>query len=278
MKLPSLAPRVRRSAAGNSRFARRARSGLGVLFGLVLFGFLYQVVTPTPTVAQAVDNTEQIAQGKVLYNNGCITCHGVNLQGVTDRGPSLIGVGQAAWYFQGSTGRMPLADSGAQAPRKQPTYNTAEIAAIGAYIQANGGGPTVAVDEKTGESAYLQNTADLAKGAELYRLNCASCHNFTGKGGALSQGKYAPNLGEATDSQIYAAMLSGPENMPKFSDGQLTPTEKIAIITYVQNAKATMDPGGYGLGGFGPVSEGFFAFIVGMGVILGVMLWMGARA
>ncbi len=39
-----------------------------------------------------------------------------------------------------------------------------------------------------------------------------------------------------------------------------------------------MDPGGYGLGGFGPVSEGFFAFIVGMGLIVGVMLWMGARA
>jgi ubiquinol-cytochrome c reductase cytochrome c subunit len=66
--------------------------------------------------------------------------------------------------------------------------------------------------------------------------------------------------------------------MPKFSDGQLTPTEKTAIVTYVQNAKATMDAGGYGLAGFGPVSEGFMAFIVGMGVLVGVLLWMGARA
>ncbi len=124
----------------------------------------------------------------------------------------------------------------------------------------------------------MRDNAAVAKGAELYRLNCASCHNFTGKGGALSQGKYAPDLGPATDSEIYSAMLSGPQNMPKFSDGQLTPDEKVAIVTYVQSAKASMDPGGYGLGGFGPVSEGFFAFIVGMGLIVGVMLWMGARA
>ncbi len=73
-------------------------------------------------------------------------------------------------------------------------------------------------------------------------------------------------------------MLSGPENMPKFSDGQLTPVEKQAVITYIQGAKATIAPGGYDLGGFGPVSEGFIAFVVGMGFIVGVMLWMGARA
>jgi ubiquinol-cytochrome c reductase cytochrome c subunit len=219
----------------------------------------------------------QIAAGAALYSNSCITCHGSNLQGVTDRGPSLIGVGQAAVYFQVSTGRMPLADNAAQAPRKAPFFNPQEIQALGAFIQANGGGPQVAT-APDGTTAYLQDPAAVAKGAELYRLNCASCHNFTGKGGALSQGKYAPDLGPATDSQIYAAMLHGPENMPKFSDGQLTPDEKIAIVTYVQSAKASMDPGGYGLGGFGPVSEGFFAFIVGMGLIVGVMLWMGARA
>jgi ubiquinol-cytochrome c reductase cytochrome c subunit len=172
---------------------------------------------------------------------------------------------------------MPLADNGAQAPRKEPFFTPEELVQLGAFVQANGGGPQVPLNPD-GTSAILQNVDNLAMGAELYRLNCASCHNFTGKGGALSQGKYAPDLGQATDSQIYSAMLTGPENMPKFGDGQLTSEEKIAIITYIQNAKATMDPGGYGLGGFGPVPEGFIAFIVGMGVLIGIMLWMGARA
>jgi ubiquinol-cytochrome c reductase cytochrome c subunit len=276
MKRPKLAPKVRKRP--RSKATRRLRGGLALLFALVTFGFLFETLLPQPGQAAAGDvDTAAIAAGKALYENSCITCHGQNLQGVTDRGPSLIGVGQAATYFQVATGRMPLADNAAQAPRKEAFFTPEEISQLGAYIQANGGGPEVATNED-GTSAYLQQPADLAKGAELYRLNCASCHNFTGKGGALSQGKYAPDLGLATDSEIYAAMLSGPENMPKFSDGQLTPSEKTAIITYIQNAKATMDPGGYGLGGFGPVSEGFFAFIVGMGVIVGIMLWMGARA
>ena len=98
------------------------------------------------------------------------------------------------------------------------------------------------------------------------------------QGGALSQGKYAPNLDEATDTQIYGAMLSGPQNMPKFGDGQLTPDEKRAIITYIQNNKETIDPGGYALGGFGPAPEGLIAFLVGMGAIVAATLWMGSKA
>lgn len=277
MKRPHLAPPVRRSD-GRGRAMRRFRGAISLLFALVTFGMLYALFTPSTSVAAASDtDAAAIAAGQKLYETSCVTCHGINLEGVPDRGPSLIGVGQAAAYFQLATGRMPAADNGAQVPRKPAYFTPEEIAQLGAYIQANGGGPQVPVNAD-GTSAVIQDTAELAKGAELYRLNCASCHNFTGKGGALSQGKYAPDLGEATDSEIYAAMLSGPENMPKFSDAQLTPSEKQAIVTYVQNAKATMDPGGYGLGGFGPISEGFFAFIVGMGIIISIMLWMGARA
>lgn len=259
-------------AKGRSKTMRRVSGLLAMLFALVTVGFLYSALTPTPQTAVAGEvDAASIAAGQKLYDNSCITCHGANLQGVKSRGPSLIGVGQAATYFQVATGRMPVADNGAQVPRKAPFYNEEEVAQLGAYIQATGGGPEI-------PQGSLQNTEALAKGAELYRLNCASCHNFTGKGGALSQGKYAPALGEATDQEIWAAMISGPQSMPKFSDAQLTPDEKIAVITYVQNAKATMDPGGYGLGGFGPVSEGFFAFLVGMGLIISVTLWMGARA
>ena len=72
---------------------------------------------------------------------------------------------------------------------------------------------------------------DVARGGDLFRLNCASCHNFTGKGGALSSGKYAPDLGDATPQVIYTAMLTGPQNMPKFSDRQLSPDEKKDIVS-----------------------------------------------
>jgi ubiquinol-cytochrome c reductase cytochrome c subunit len=260
--------RVRRG----SKAARRITGGLALLFALVTMGVLYAAFQPNPQTASAdATNAADVAKGQAIFQTSCIICHGSNLQGVLDRGPSLIGVGQAAVYFQVSTGRMPADANGAQNPRKTPIFSDTQIDQLSAFIESNGGGPEV-------PSGDLQQVADVAKGGELYRLNCASCHNFTGQGGALSQGKYAPDLDQANDQQIYAAMLSGPENMPKFSDAQLTPDEKKAIITFVQNNKSTVDPGGYSLGGFGPAPEGLVAFLVGMGAIVALTLWMGARA
>ena len=255
-----------------SKATRRITGALALMFALVAMGLAYTALAPRPQTANAaVIDPAKIAAGKSLYVTACITCHGSNLQGVITRGPSLVGVGQAATYFQVSTGRMPAVENAAQMPRKQPYFNDEQVDQLSAYIDSIGGGPAVPAGE-------LADKNNVARGGELYRLNCASCHNFTGQGGALSQGKYAPNLGEATDAQIYAAMLSGPENMPKFGDAQITPDEKKAIIAFVQNNKATVDPGGYSLGGFGPAPEGLVAFLVGMGAIVALTLWMGSKA
>ncbi len=213
----------------------------------------------------------EIDQGRRLYETSCITCHGDNLQGVTGRGPALIGVGQAAVYFQVSTGRMPASANGAQPKRKPPVFSDAEIDALAAYVQANGGGPVIPQGD-------LAVRSDIAHGGDLFRLNCASCHNFTGEGGALSNGSYAPALDPSTDRQIYGAMLTGPQNMPTFSDAQLSPEEKGAIIAYIQSYKSTVDPGGYPAGGYGPVPEGLLAFLIGMGAIVASVLWLGSRA
>ncbi|GGM12715.1 cytochrome bc1 complex diheme cytochrome c subunit [Nakamurella endophytica] len=264
-------PRGRRIAR-RSKLARRISGGLALLFALVAMGLAYSAFSPAPQTAQAADiDPAKITAGKSLYTTSCITCHGANLQGVLTRGPSLIGVGQAAVYFQVMTGRMPAVENGAQMPRKDLYFDETEVDQLSAYIESVGGGPAVPAGD-------LQNRENLARGSDLYRLNCASCHNYTGQGGALSQGKYAPPLDQATDQVIYSAMLSGPEQMPKFSDGQLTPDEKKSIIAYIQNTKQTIDPGGYNLGGFGPAPEGLAAFIVGMGAIVALTLWMGSKA
>ncbi|BCO35587.1 cytochrome C [Mycobacterium heckeshornense] len=261
------------------RLRRRLSGGLLLAAALTLAGGLAAVLTPKPQVAVADESSSALLRtGKQLFDTSCVTCHGANLQGVPGRGPSLIGVGEAAVYFQVSTGRMPAVRGEAQAPRKDPIFDEAQIEALGAYVQANGGGPTL-VREPDGSLAQESlRGKDLGRGGDLFRLNCASCHNFTGKGGALSSGKYAPDLGPANEQQILAAMLSGPQNMPKFSDRQLSPDAKKDIIAYVKTVTEERQPGGYGLGGFGPAPEGMAMWIIGMVAVIGVALWIGARS
>jgi len=262
-------PARRARARRRSKHRRRLANAAGLMVGLVLTGALYSAFAP----AQAADDTTEsaaAAAGRHLYENSCITCHGSNLQGVPNRGPSLIGVGAASVYFQVHTGRMPLVRQGATANEKPTIFSDKQIDQLMAYVEAHGGGPLV-------PSGDLRD-GDLAAGGELFRLNCASCHNFVGKGGALSSGKSAPSLEKASDREIYTAMLTGPENMPVFGDNQLTPDQKRSVINYVQTIKSQADPGGAGIGRIGPVSEGLVIWVVGIGALLFGIFWMGSKA
>ncbi len=268
-----------RSDKSRRRLRRRLTGAVLLVFGLGLAGVLAATLTPRPQVAVADESQSALLRtGQELYQTACITCHGANLQGVDGRGPSLSGVGEAAVFFQVSSGRMPMIRNEAQAVRKAPAFVGSQVDALGAYAQSMGGGPLAPRDAngQLADHSLLGN--DLGRGGDLFRLNCASCHNFTGRGGALSSGKYAPGLDEATPAQIYTAMTTGPQNMPKFSDRQLSPEEKKDIIAYVRSSSQTMNPGGYGLGGFGPAPEGMAIFIIGMVGAIAVALWIGARA
>jgi ubiquinol-cytochrome c reductase cytochrome c subunit len=245
---------------------------------LALAGGIYTALAPG---AYAEDNRQLSSaalEGKALFDNSCITCHGTNAQGVEGRGPSLIGVGSAAVEFQVGTGRMPLTRQEAQAQQKTPMFNKDQTKQLGQYIQELGGGPQVPTGELTDD---LQNNPDaLAHGGSLFRLNCTSCHGYGGGGGALSSGKSAPSLGDATPEQIYAAMLTGPQSMPVFGDNELTPDQKREIITYITTQiQQDKDPGGvFNLGRYGPVTEGLAIFIVGITILVFTALWIAGKS
>ena len=269
----------RMSGPSRRRFRRRLTAAMLLAFGLGMAGVLAATLTPTPQVAVADQAQSSLLRtGQQLYETACITCHGANLQGVDGRGPSLIGAGEAAVYFQVGSGRMPMMRNEAQAMRKPPAFDEPQVDAIGAYVQSMGGGPVVPRDANGQIADQSLIGSDVARGGDLFRLNCASCHNFTGRGGALSSGKYAPSLDLATPAQIYTAMLTGPQNMPKFSERQLGPEEKADIIAYVRSSSETLNPGGYGLGGFGPAPEGMAIFIIGIVAAIAAALWIGARS
>ncbi|MFI1352265.1 c-type cytochrome [Streptomyces sp. NPDC020898] len=246
-----------------------------LLIALAAVGGLYATLAPA-SKAEA-DETAQsltITEGQRLYSVGCASCHGTGGQGTSD-GPSLVGVGAAAVDFQVATGRMPAATSqGAQIPKKKNIYSQAEIDQLAAFIASLGAGPSVPTEEQ-----YGPDGADIAKGGELFRTNCAQCHNFTGKGGALTHGKFAPDLEGVDPKHIYEAMQTGPQNMPSFPDTTLSEKNKKDIIAYLDavNSEDTVEPGGLGLGGLGPVSEGLFSWVFGLGALIAVAVWVAAR-
>src|SRR5215213_1645301 len=129
------------------RLRRRLSGALLLLIGLAVAGGLAATLTPSPQVAVADESASALLRaGKQLFDTSCVSCHGANLQGVPDRGPSLIGVGEAAVYFQVSTGRMPAMRGEGQAPRKDPVCEETQMEGLGAEVQAKGGGPTVPRD------------------------------------------------------------------------------------------------------------------------------------
>ncbi|OLB79540.1 MAG: cytochrome C [Actinobacteria bacterium 13_2_20CM_2_71_6] len=254
-----------------SRLRRRIGAGVRMIGALTLVGALYTGFAPSASAEDTSGLSPAAQQGKGYFDQSCATCHGGAAQGVPGKGPSLIGVGSAAVEFQVGTGRMPAARQEAQADKKKPVFTEDQARDIGAYIEALGGGPTLPAGDD------LHSKGDPSKGGQLFRENCSSCHDFAGNGGALSSGKYAPSI-DATDRQIYAAMLSGPQNMPVFGDNQLTPQEKEDIISYIQNLKHDQDPGGWGIGRIGPVPEALVIFLVGIVALIFATLWIAGKS
>jgi ubiquinol-cytochrome c reductase cytochrome c subunit len=266
----------RRSAPSRAR--RRLGAAARMLAALALAGGVYTAFAPGAFADDDRVLSASAQEGKALFDNSCISCHGRNAEGVEGRGPSLIGVGSASVEFQVGTGRMPMTRQEAQAEQKPPQFDKAQTKQMGQYIQELGGGPQIPTGEIT--DSLEENPEALARGGELFRINCTSCHGFGGGGGALSSGKYAPALHTSSEEEIYAAMLTGPQNMPVFGDNELTPDQKREIITYVKlQLQDDKDPGGlFNLGRYGPVTEGLAIFVVGITILVFASLWIAGKS
>jgi ubiquinol-cytochrome c reductase cytochrome c subunit len=265
---------ARLSTRRRSRYAAPAV----LVAALLASGAVYTALAPA-NAEKSSDDASTIAQGKALFQVGCASCHGKNAEGIltvkgNQYGPALVGVGAAAVDFQVGTGRMPMAQPGAQAARKKVVYTPDEIKALGAFVQSLGPGP--AVPDKDAYDVSNASNEDIVRGGQFFRTNCTACHNFAGSGGALPGGKYAPNLRGVSGKHIYEALLTGPQQMPVFSDGVLSPQDKKDIIAYLKKSEETPSYGGFTLGSIGPVSEGMFAWLVGIGGLVGIGIWITA--
>ena len=263
-----------------------------IALALLLVGGLYAALAPRQAEAStATPSAGDVETGKKLFLANCATCHGLNAQGggvtvgghgadgAQNAGPSLIGVGAAAVDFQVGTGRMPLSQPGAQAGIKAQSYTQEEIDAMAAFVASLGPGPAIPGEEDYTVAGLSEEEREeaVSRGGQIFLTNCTACHNFAGAGGALPRGGYAPSLKGVESKHIYEAMLTGPQQMPNFSNGNLSPEEKRDVIAYLQSLQENPGYGGFGLGDYGPVSEGLIGWLVGLGGLVVAAVWIASH-
>jgi ubiquinol-cytochrome c reductase cytochrome c subunit len=274
------------TAAGKlSRLRRRRWAGVAVvLVALGLTGGAYTAFSPA-SADETQSNAELIAEGRELYLVGCASCHGLNGEGIDTTeegrivGPTLVGVGAAAAHFQVGTGRMPMAQTGQQAPRKPVTYTEEEILALSAFVGSLGPGPAIPAPGDYSLDGLSEEEREEAtvRGGQIFLTNCTACHNFQGAGGAMPKGGYAPKIRGVEPIHIYEAMLTGPQTMDSFSNGNLSPEDKRDVIAYLMSIQEPKSSGGFGMGGLGPVAEGLFAWLF-LGLLVGFAVWIAAHS
>ena len=217
-----------------------------------------------------------IPLGKALFEENCASCHGTDANGVPANGtagayPNLRGLGPATVDFWVVSGRMPAADPrSVQAGRKTGRLDAKQALALAAYVNS--------LDPSY---PYIPTpnlkTANVSDGEALFSLNCAACHTIEGDGDALALDTYAPSLRHIPAYQVVEAIRTGPGNMPRFT-GNLSDAQVRDIVKYVTTEIQHPNyPGGFGLGGLGPVAEGFVGLALGVGILALVGFWVGER-
>jgi ubiquinol-cytochrome c reductase cytochrome c subunit len=221
-------------------------------------------------------------QGREIYLHSCASCHGPDPNGPSAYStvPSLKDVGGAAavdWAVR--TGRMPWSSTrGPVIERGRSHFSEAEIRALDAYVgRAVGDTLIPEVDPAKG---------DLTRGQQAYAQACAACHGMNGAGSALGGANIAPTMLGVSPLDVAEAIKTGPGQMPpggglpNYSPTDATSIQRVNDITaYVEALnKDRFNRGGAPIGGKGPVPEGFVAWVIGLGLLVLAVRWLGTRA
>lgn len=250
-----------------TRHPSRTRRAAGLL--VVLGAVLSLAVLGGPAGAAPGDpgsSSGDPAHGLVLFQASCAGCHGQQGEG-SPRGPSLVGVGEAAVDFYLQTGRMPLAQEQDQAQPGSPSFSQPDIADLVAFVGSLGGGPGIP-DVSPG---------DLGLGRELFLQNCAACHGASGAGFTQVGGRYAPSLLDSDPTQVAEAVRVGPLLMPEYPQTVFDAHQLDSIVTYVQQLRDLHNRGGWGIARLGPTTETVVGF-AGLALLLVLIRLLGKRA
>lgn len=204
-----------------------------------------------------------VQQGERLFNTHCSSCHGLSLQG-TAQGPPLVGIDIQDIDFELRTGRMPTAVPFEQETHKAPYFPQSKIDDIIGYVMSKSDG-----NKQLPAVTIHSDMQSIAAGRQVYEENCEQCHAATGHGNAVDYADVAPSLMDSSPQDLADAVRYGPDVMPRFGPNVIDQAhldDLASYVRYLQNGQ--YNPGGLQLANWGPVSEGFVAWVFGIGLLV----------
>lgn len=197
--------------------------------------------------------------GQAIFMQRCSHCHGPIGEGVsaaiTIAGPNI--------QAEHDPGRILAAEEigPSHMPKFGRVLSVAEMRAVADYVAQH-----LAIIPLGG--------GNVGEGGELYRRNCAPCHRTAVRGGVLAYaGVNPPNLVGYSAPLIAGAIRWGPGPMPKFPPSILNDLQLNSIVDYVQSVQHPPRLGGSALHWYGPVAEGFAAWVI-LAVLIGATVWI----
>jgi ubiquinol-cytochrome c reductase cytochrome c subunit len=209
----------------------------------------------TPSVNPSAEAAAGDPSAEVFLEN-CSGCHGTRGEGAF--GPPLAPAG-----FASLVATM-VEEGGIQMPSFSDQLSDTQIQGVAGYVASTIADPA-------------SHAAVASDGGVVYRLYCSGCHSTTGRGGALTRGRNAPNIAQYPPAEALAAMILGRGNMPVFAGNTLDVTQQTAVALYVEHLVPPASPGGAGLGYLGPVPEGAVGALALLTLIF-VAVWLAWKS
>ena len=233
----------------SGRLSRRVDAGFCLFLSIL---FASQALS-----GQAV--SQSYPAGKAVFERNCAKCHGDLGQGRS----AVISIAGPCLQAEHDRGRVMAAVE--LGPEHMPSFvhtlSMRDIHAVTDYV--------------TQELAIIPLTGgDLGEGGSLFREHCAACHRTAVRGGALAfVGTNAPALTSFSSAIVAGTIRWGPGPMPAFPRSVISDKQVASIVKYVRYVQQPPSPGGSPLNWYGPVAEGFVAW-VGVLVLIAVTMWI----
>ncbi len=183
------------------------------------------------------DAAEALRRGEELYAIHCGGCHGVDGRG----GETIAGL-DAPPLRPDMNDRVTISyarlvmDTGRMPPAGDPEDNRIRDIQLEEDERAD---ILLFMTDRFGLEGDIEDpgTGDVSAGLQVYAANCAQCHGASGAGGVAGGGAWTPRVNNLSSQTLADAIRTGPFQMPRFDEQQITDQEIADIAAFLHQVE-----------------------------------------